>query len=409
MIKDMLTLGEIDVSEKKILLRLDLNTPIDPETGEFLDDRRFQSHRETLQELLDNDASIACIAHQGRPGEADFTTLETHSERLADIIGANVGYVDDIFGSNAQTQIKNLNHRDVIMLENLRFYSEEVLKRPADVQARTHMVQKLSPHFDMFINDAFAVAHRSQPSVVGFPIMLESAAGRLMEKEVRTISDVHNNPEKPVTFVLGGTKADDSIAVARKALESGTDMILTGGVVANIFLAAKGYRIGEPSIEFIRGKKMIDQIDIARDMLAIYGDRIILPRDVALEKDGMRVEIPVGSLPQNYRITDVGAETVEHYRQIIEDSGTVFANGALGLFEDKNFSFGTEEIIKAIAANKNFSLIGGGHTTAAARELGVMDKISHVSSGGGACINMLAGYDLPGIQALKQSKNIKKE
>jgi phosphoglycerate kinase len=403
MLHDMLTLDDINISEKKVLVRLDLNTPIDPETGEFMDDRRFQSHRETLQELLDGKAAITCITHQGRPGEADFTTLERHAQRLEDVTGADVKYVDDIFGSTAQTAVKNLDRGEVLMLENLRFYSEEVLKRPMDVQSKTFLVKNLSPLFDYFINDAFAVAHRSQPSVVGFPRVMESAAGRLMEREVRTIKDIHNNPEKPVTFVLGGTKADDGIRVAQRALESGTDKIITGGLVANIFLAAKGYRLGEPSIEFIRGKKMIDQIDVARDMLSKYGERIVLPVDVALEKDGMRVEVSVGDLPQNYRITDIGVETVEEYRKIIEESGTVLANGALGIFEDKNFSLGTEEIIKAIASNKNFSVIGGGHTVAAAREAGVMDKISHVSSGGGACINLLAGYELPGIEALKAS------
>ncbi|HHQ44931.1 MAG TPA: phosphoglycerate kinase [Candidatus Altiarchaeales archaeon] len=397
----MLTLDDVDVKDKKTLVRLDLNTPIDPETEEFMDDRRFQSHRETLLELLDSNASIVCMAHQGRPGEADFTTLEKHAGRLGEILGAEVRYVDDIFGSNAQVNIKNLGRGEILLLENLRFYSEEVLKRPMDVQAKTFLVKRLSPLFDLFVNDAFAVAHRSQPSVVGFPSHIESCVGRLMEKEVRTILDTLHNPQKPVTFILGGTKADDSIKVAERALSNGTDMVLTGGVVANIFLAAKGYRIGEPSIEFIRGKKMLEQIDIARGLLQKFGDKIVVPKDVALDKGGRRVEIDVSELPQNYRITDLGSRTIEEYRKIISESGTVFANGALGLFEDKNFAKGTDQVIKAIAEGEGFSVIGGGHTTAAAREAGVVDRINHVSSGGGACINLLAGYELPGVEALK--------
>ncbi|MBD3261989.1 MAG: phosphoglycerate kinase [Candidatus Altiarchaeales archaeon] len=406
MLGDIPTLDDFDLSGKKILLRVDLNTPLDPETDEFLDDRRFQSHRETLRELLDQKCSIVCAAHQGRPGEADFTTLEKHAKRLSEVADIPIEYVDDIFGSQAQKKIKNLGEGECIMLENLRFYSEEVLKRPMDVQAKTYLVLKLAPLFDLYVNDAFAVSHRSQPSVVGFPQVMNAAAGRLMEKEVRIIGDIHENPRKPVTFILGGTKADDGLRVAQKALDSGTDTILVGGVVANILLAAKGYRIGEPSIEFIRGKKMTEQIDVARGMIQRYGDRIVVPKDVALAKDGRRVEIPVGELPQNYRIVDIGHETMKTYKQIISESGTLFFNGALGLFENKLFSYGTMETIKAVAESESFSVIGGGHTTAAARETGVVEKISHVSSGGGACVNMLAGYPLPAIDALKSSAQI---
>ncbi|MBD3388893.1 MAG: phosphoglycerate kinase [Candidatus Altiarchaeales archaeon] len=397
------TLDDVDVSGKKVLLRLDLNSPIDPDTGDFLDDRRFISHRETIQELTDSDAAVVCIAHQGRPGEEDFTTLKEHSRRLGEIVGKDVAYVDDIFGSNAQNAVKNLSGGDVIILENLRFYSEEVLKRPADVQAKTVMVQRMSPLFDLFVNDAFAVAHRSQPSVVGFPMVLPSCIGRLMEKEVRIIGGILENPEHPISFVLGGTKADDSLRVAEKALEHGTDRILTGGVVANIFLAAKDYRIGEPNIEFIRGKKMVDQIEVAKRLLDRYEDRIVLPRDLAVEKSGERSEIDVGDLPTNYKISDIGAKTVELYKKLINESKTSFANGALGIFEDKKFAYGTEEMIKAIAESKSFSVIGGGHTVAAAKNLGVSDKITHVSSGGGACVDFLAGVKLPALEALKSS------
>ncbi|MFH1721956.1 MAG: phosphoglycerate kinase [Candidatus Altiarchaeota archaeon] len=395
------TLDDVDVTGKKVLVRLDLNSPIDPKTGDILDDRRFRSHKQTLLELIEKKCKIVLLAHQGRPGEPDFTTLEQHGLLLEKVLGHKLQYLDSLVSRFVIEKIEAMAEGEIIILENTRFYSEEVLKRPADVQATTLVVQKLYPHFDYFVNDAFAVAHRSQPTVVGFPQLMESLAGRLMEKEVTTITNTIKNPKKPVVFLLGGTKADDSIKIATKALESGTDTILTGGVVANIFLAAKGYRIGEPSIEFIRGKKMTDQITIARELLSKYEDQIIVPKDVALDENGKRVEIPLSELPQNYRIADIGEKTIEEYRKKILKAGTIFANGAFGVFESKNFAKGTEEIIKAIAESKGFSVIGGGHTCAAARGLDVEDKIDHISSGGGACINLLAGYKLPGIEALK--------
>ncbi|MFH1789443.1 MAG: phosphoglycerate kinase [Candidatus Altiarchaeota archaeon] len=395
------TLDDYDLNGKTVILRLDLNSPIDPETGEFLDDRRFVSHKETIQELIKKKAKTVCLAHQGRPGDEDFTTLEKHAEKLGKVIGKPVKYVDSLLSKDVGEKIKKMKEGDVILLENTRFYSEEILQRPPDAQAKTILVQKLSKTADMFINDGFAVAHRSQPSVVGFPMLLPSAMGRLMEKEYTTITNLLKNPKPPIAFVLGGTKADDSINVMGQTLTANDCKILTGGLVANIFLAAKGYRLGEPNIEFIRGKKLSDQIDVAADLLEEYEADIILPNDLAVERKGERLEIPVSDLPTNDKISDIGEKTIENYVKIISESNTIFANGALGIFEKKEFAKGTEAVIKAIADSEGFSVIGGGHTVAAARELGVGDKINHISSGGGACVNLLAGYKLPAIEALK--------
>ena len=222
-----------------------------------------------------------------------------------------------------------------------------------------------------------------------------------MEKELKSIGAIMESPKKPVTFVLGGTKADDSIRAAKLALENGTEYILTGGVVASIFLAAKGYRLGEPTIEFIRGKKMVEQIDIARSILSEHEDNVITPIDLALDNHDERLEISVSELPRNLKISDIGKGTVNKYGDIIKKSGTIFAKGALGIFEEKDFAYGTEEIVKAIANSKGFSVIGGGHLVAAAKELDVEGKINHISSGGGACISLLAGYKLPAVEALK--------
>jgi len=402
MLTNIKTMDDVDFYGKRALVRIDINTPIDLKTGELLDDRRFKSHRETLRELIEKNAKIILLAHQGRPGNADFTTMEKHAKRLGEIIDHDITYIDSIFSSYVIEGIKNMKNSDIILLENVRFYSEEVLNRPPDAQSKTFLVQRLSKVVDVYVDDAFATAHRSQPSMVGFPLIIESVAGRLMEKELKSIDKIMKNPKKPMAFVLGGTKADDSLRASRLALENGTEYILAGGVVGNIFLAAKGYRIGEPSIEFIRGKRMVDQIDVAKDLLNDYGDRIILPIDLALDNHGERMEIPVSELPKNFRISDIGKETVNRFKEIIKKCGTIFAKGALGIFEEKNFSYGTIEIVKAIADSRAFSVIGGGHLVASARGLNIEDKITHISSGGGACISLLAGYKLPAVEALRQ-------
>ena len=404
MFEDILTFDDYNFDGKTVIIRLDLNTPIDPKTGEFLEERRLKSHKDTLQELIDNNAKVVCMAHQGRAGEADFTTLEKHAKRLSEILNHEVTYIEDIFGVYARNSIKNLGEGEVILLENVRFYSEEETERPPDVQATTFLVKKLAPLADVFVNDAFGTAHRSQPSTVGFTQVLTSLAGRLMEKELRALTDVLKNPKKPLTFVLGGVKVNDSIKIIKTALSNEVSQILVGGLLGNVFLAAKGYRIGDPSIEVIRGKKYTDQIPLAKELLDQYEDKIVLPVDVALNENGERVEIPVGELPQNYKIEDVGQKTVEKYISIIKKSGTVFANGALGVYENPKFAKGTEMIINAVSECKGYSVIGGGDTVAAARNLKLEDKITHVSTGGKASIDFLAGTKLAAIEALRRSK-----
>jgi phosphoglycerate kinase len=402
MLTDMNTMDDFELTGKTVLVRLDINTPIDLKTGKLLDDRRFLSHKETLVELAKKGAKVVIMAHQGRPGDADFTTMEKHAEVLGKLIKHDIEYVDCIFSSYALKKIASMKNSDIIMLENVRFYSEENLERPADAQAKTFLVQKLSKVIDYYIDDAFATAHRSQPSMVGFPLVCKSIAGRLMEKELSSIDRIIRDPKRPKAFVLGGTKADDSLKASKRALENGMDYILTGGVVANIFLAAKGYRIGEPNIEFIRGKGMVPQIDVAKQMLDSFGDKIVMPVDVALDNRGERTEIPVSELPQNLRISDIGHETVKKYKEIIATCGTIYAKGALGIFEEPLFAYGTEEVVKAIAASKAFSVVGGGHLVASARKLDIEDKITHISSGGGASISLLAGYKLPAVEALRK-------
>ena len=408
MIDGIKTLDDFKLEGKTVLVRCDFNTPIDPKTGEFLEDRRLRSHKETLLELSKKKARVVIMVHQGRSGEAEFTTTEKHAQRLGEILGKKVEYVDDIFGTYAREKIKSMKNGDIILLENVRFYSEEDSERPSDVQATTFVVKKLTPLADIFINDCFGAAHRNQPTVVGFTRTLPSGAGRLMEKEISALSKVHTSTKKPIVFVLGGAKVNDSIKIMEKALTNKVDKILTGGLLANVLLAAKGYRIGEPSIEVIRGKKFIEQIPLAKELLDKFEDRIVLPIDVALNEKGERIEVPVSELPMDYKIEDVGEKTIEKYVEILKKAGTIFANGALGVYETPKFAKATEKIITTMAGCKNaFTVIGGGDTVAAARNLNVEDKITHISTGGKASILFLAGTKLAAIEALKSSVNKK--
>jgi len=404
MLKDIPTMNDFDFNGKTVLLRIDINTPMDPKTGELLNDRRFRSHKDTIEELVKKKAKVVVMAHQGRPGDPDFTPLEKHAKKLSEITGFPVRYVDSIFSSYALNEIKKMRECEIILLENVRFYSEENLDRPADAQATTILVKKLKSVADVYVSDAFSTAHRSQPTLVGFPVVMPSVAGRLMEKEIRTIDDILKKPKKPVAFILGGTKADDSFKAIQKALENGIDYVLTGGLVANIFLAAKNYRIGDPNIEFIRGKKMIEQIDFAKELLSRYESNIILPVDLAVDQNGIRTEILVSNLPTRFMIKDIGSQTVEKYSEIIRKCGTIYAKGALGLFEDRNFAIGTIAVMKEVADSKAYAIVGGGHLVAAARDLNLEDKITHISSGGGASISLLAGYKLPAVEILRKKR-----
>lgn len=401
------TLNDLDLEDKKILVRVDINSPIDPKTNEILDDTRIRSHIPTLESLKISKTIL--LAHQSRPGLKDFTTLETHARRLQELSGMRIKYVDDIFGSEARRAISSLRKGEILMLENVRLCSEEVsetvINKPPEEQAKTLMVQKLSSYVDIFVNDAFAVAHRNQPSVVAFPVVLPSCAGKLMEREVATLSKVINSPDKPV-YIFGGAKVKDTLRVMKNILEKGNaDRILTSGMVATIFLAAQGYNLGENK-KILKEKNLDKLIPQARELLKNFKDRIELPMDLAFLENGNRVEAPVENFP-GHKIMDIGIETIARYSNIIKNAKITVSNGPSGVFEVNLFALGTEELVKAIARSKCFSIIGGGHLSAVARKLNVIDDISYISTGGKATMSFLAGEKLPGIEALKGMKNDK--
>jgi phosphoglycerate kinase len=266
------------------------------------------------------------------------------------------------------------------------------------------MVKKLAPMFDLFLNDAFAVSHRSQLSIMGFTEVLPSGAGRVMEKEISSLDRGIKGGECPCVFVLGGAKVDDSLNVTDNVLSNGSvDRVLLTGVVANVMLAAAGVNIGKANMDFIESQGYLEQIERGKQLLEKFDGKIGLPIDVALNDNGKRIEVQVDELPSdNFPINDIGLETIVSYSKEIRNAKTVVLNGPAGLSEIDPFALGTHEIIKA-AVHSEYSIAGGGHISAEIRNMGYEDRFSHLSTGGGACIDYLAGMVLPGIEALKKA------
>jgi phosphoglycerate kinase len=398
------TIRELGCNGKTVLLRLDLNSPIDPTSNLILDDKRFREHLPTIRAL--SDSRVVIVTHQSRPGKKDFTTLEAHAEKLGHLLGMPVKYVDSIFGRHAREAVHAMKVGDVLMLENVRFNAEENLTLKPEEAKKTHLVKKLSSMGDVFVNDAFGTAHRSQPTIVGLPLAMRSAGGLLMEKEVSTLSKVFSGAPRPVCMVLGGTKVDDSIDVARHVLANGiADQVMVIGVVANVFLMAAGYNIGKPSSQLITQLKYLPEVEKAKEILSLYRDRVVIPESVAVRQDNHRVEYPIDRIPEDTPVLDLGMDALAVLVQTLKKSGTVVLNGPAGVFEDIDFATGTYELLRA-ASKVEFSVVGGGHTAAVIEKLGIEHDFTHISTGGGACIEFLTGKKLPAVDALEQSKKI---
>jgi len=386
---------------RTILMRIDINSPLEPNTGMILDDSRFMGHIPTIKDF--SSSRLVLLAHQSRPGKEDFTSMESHARKLSSLLGQEVKYVDEAIGSTARREIQALEDDEVLLLENIRFYSEEIHpqvknKRPLE-QASTNLVKRLAPYVDYYVNDAFAVSHRNQPSVVGFPIALPGFAGRLLEKEVRTLEGVVSSGSRPKVFSFGGAKVKDSIRAMKMLLERGiADEILTSGMVGNYFLQAQGKKLGEKNARALEKKDGLKEE--AKRLLKKYGDRINLPTDIAVKKDSERMEAKVDSIP-DLKIMDIGIETIARYTSIIEKAGVVAANGPCGVFESEHFALGSEELVKAMAKSKAYTYIGGGHLGAITSQLGVRDRVSFISTGGKAFLLLLSGEKLPGVEVLR--------
>ncbi len=400
-----LTLDDIDVRGKTVLVRVDINCPIHKDSKRIMDDTRIRIHtNSTIRELRDKGAKTVVLSHQGRPEDTDFVSLEEHAKIMAKHLDAPVQFVYDFFGSSARDAIKRMKSGDVLLLENVRFNSEEMLERPADAQAKTFMVRKLAPVADFFVNDAFGAIHRSQPSLVGFGEVLPTVAGRVIETELRALGKVFDHAERPAVFVLGGVKVPESLKVMKAALANGNaSLVLTGGLLGNLFLLAKGYSLGEASVEILRGKGIEKFLPPAQELLRDHEGRIEMPVDVAVE-NGSRMEISVADLPTPYPIADIGRETVGRYCKILEDAKIIVINSPMGKFEKPEYSYGTSSIINKAAKLNGYRVIGGGHSAEMVHQLKMAGHFDHVSSGGRAALYYLAGEKTPVVTMLQKAK-----
>ncbi|QLH75152.1 MAG: phosphoglycerate kinase [Methanomassiliicoccales archaeon] len=408
--KEFNTLDDFDLNGKTVILRVDINCPLKQGSLEIEDDNRIKQIMPTLRELAEKGSKVVIIAHQGRPGEWDFCPLDRHAELLGKHLGRKVGYIDDLYGERAISAIRSMRPGDVIVLKNVRELSCEQEKRSMEEHAREEMVQKLAAEADLYVSDAFGAAHRAQCSLIGFQAVLPSAAGRLMEKELTALGNVFNDPRRPCLFVLGGSKFSDSIKVIDRVLTKRiADQVILVGLSANAFLKARGVDLGKVSEEVLMREFTAENLEAAKRLLREKGERILLPLDVGVDDDGKRRDLMVGDLPSDRQILDIGPLSVEKFKKVISNAGTVFMSGPAGVFEREEFSLGTRELMMAAVTSSAFTVIGGGHTVAASEKFGLYDRFSYVSTGGGALETYLLGKALPVVEALKYAYNRNKK
>ncbi|UCC59007.1 MAG: phosphoglycerate kinase [Candidatus Bathyarchaeum sp.] len=400
-----LTIDDFDLKGKTVLVRVDFNSPLDPKTKQIINDKRIRAHAEaTIKELVQKGAKTVILAHQGRPGEADFIPLDQHAELLGKALSMPVKHVEDVLGEKAQKAVRELKSGEVLVLGNVRSVSNERKKGTPEEHSKTEFVKNLAPLADVFINDAFAAAHRAHISMVGFTAVLPSAAGRIMERELKALGKVLEAPEKPSVFVIGGAKGDDSLDISRYVLKNDiADYVLTGGVIGHIFLVAKNVDLGEPNMRFLEMKDLMGLVPGIKELMNEYPGAVIVPVDLAMQVDQKRKEITVEELPTNNPIFDIGTETGKKFGEIIRNAKTIVVSGPVGVFENPEFKAGSQMVLEAVAASEGFSLVGGGHTVAAVEKLGLADKMSYVSTAGGALIEFLMGKQLPGVVALEKA------
>ncbi len=404
--KEFNTLDDFNVENKTILLRVDFNMPLDKNNLEILDTTRIKRALPTITELIKKNAKTVILAHQGRQGSWDFTSLKKHAKALEDLLGKKVKFVDDVFGEKAKDEINNLQKGEVLFLDNVRKFDGETEKKSAKEHAQSDLVQNLYPLADIFVNDAFAAAHRAQCSLIGFTEVLPSCAGRLMEKELATLGEIIEKPKKPSIFLFGGAKFSDVIVTIERLLNNKTaDKIILTGLPANAFLKAEGINLGEKNEAMLEKEGSPENYNEIKKIISKYNDNISLPLDFAQQENTDRAEIDVSDLPTNYNLYDIGEKSIENFKNILSDAKTVFLSGPCGVFENPAFMKGTREIFTFVANSDVFSIVGGGHTVAAVEQLGLNNKISHISTGGGSLEKFMMGEKLPVVEALKNAKN----
>lgn len=405
------TLDKFNFTGKTVLCRVDINQPVDRENGTLKSTARIEACVPTVRELSDKGARVVLLAHQGSDIEyQNFSCTKPHAQVLERLLERPVQWIDDVCGPAARDKIQSLHDGDILLLDNVRYVSEEQtlfemkLRLTPEQQAKTLLVEKLAPLADYYVCDAFAAAHRDQPSLCGFEQVLPSAMGRLFEKEYCVISELMEAPEKPCVFVLGGSKISDAFMMMETILGNGVaDQVLTGGLVGNILLAAKGAQIGRGSLDFIYKSNYGAYIEKAKMLYETYADKLVLPVDLAYVHDGVRMECPLDHVPDEICALDIGTITARKYENILLHAKTVFVNGPMGVFEKPETEFGTKVVFEALGDSSGYTVVGGGDSVTAATKYRVRDRLGYVCTGGGALIRFLSGEELPVVKALRHA------
>jgi len=384
------TVRDIDVKGMRVLVRVDYNVPI--KEGKVGDDTRIRAAMPTLNYLLEHGAAVILCSHLGRPkgGPDPKYSLKPVAEYLSQLSGKSVAFAEDCVGPAAEAAAKALKPGDILLLENTRFHPEE---EKNDLE----LAKKMASLADVYVNDAFGSAHRAHSSTEGVARFLPAVAGFLMEEEIKYLGQAIANPKKPFVAILGGAKISDKIGVIRNLLTK-ADQVLIGGGMANTFFKAQGYPVADSLVED-------EALETARELLQVGGTRLRLPVDMMVadkfEAEAASKIMPMGPVPEGWRIMDIGPQTVAAYAKTIANAGTVVWNGPMGVFEFPKFAQGTFGVAKAVAESKAISIIGGGDSVAAVTAAGLADRITHISTGGGASLEMLEGLVLPGLAALQ--------
>lgn len=388
------TFKDLDVSGKKVFLRVDFNVPMD-ENLNIIDDTRILSALPTIHYLMVNNAKLIICSHLGRPKGMVIPkfSLAPVARRLSEVLNKKVSLANDAIGESAHKLIDNMQNGDIVMLENIRFYKEE--EENDDFFAR-----ELASLADIYINDAFGAAHRAHASTAGIARHLPSVAGFLMNGEIRALGKVVNNPVQPFVVILGGAKISDKIGVIKRLIDKAS-AILIGGAMANTFIVAQGGSVGMSRYEK-------DKIEVAKNILSLAEKnnvKIVLPIDTIVadefSPDAKAKSVPSFMIPDNYQGMDIGKKTAKLFKKELKNAKTIVWNGPMGVYEFKRFQKGTKAIAKAVAKSEAISVIGGGDSVAAIRELGFADKVTHLSTGGGATLKFLEGSPLPGVDMLE--------
>ncbi|MDR1797374.1 MAG: phosphoglycerate kinase [Clostridiales Family XIII bacterium] len=410
--KELLGFASVDdlaLAGKTVLLRLDINSPIDPGTKKIVSENRIVKSLPTVRKILAGGAKLVIIAHQGDTLDyQNLIPMDEHAQRLSAHLGTEIAYIDDVCGPAAVAAVKALAPGQAILLGNLRYLTEEVstfenaVPLGPEEMGDTWLIRTLAPLCDYYVNDAFSAAHRASPSMVGFQRILPTAGGDLLIEELGALTVVSAKPVRPCVFVLGGAKISDAFGMLSPVLKNGTaDKILTCGVTGEVFLMAAGISLGPTKTKWIEERSLDAFVKDAASYLAEYPGKILAPLDLAYEEGGARKEVAAGDLPVDAMFMDVGEKTVECYEKEIAQAGTIFMNGPAGAYENPLFAEGTKRIWEAVAGSVGYSVIGGGDTVSAAQKFGITDKIGYVCTAGGAMVRFLSGKELPLVTAMR--------